>query len=140
MERMRVAGMLKKGIIFSIDALLALLVAAFFIFAILSARPNAIDSSPAHIEALAMDTLAALEKKGLLADAVQSGSADAVSEAVDNILPKRICSTVSVNTLSEAVMAATRQGCTAGNSLSIARRSFMAGNGHYYALLELWYP
>ena len=134
--------MLKKGILFSIDAIIALIVAGALILAcffILSkTTTNMHSSNDVFIKSL--DSLAILEKDGTLKNVVETTNASTIQQFIDST-PAQFCSNITIlSSASAQVLSVQKTGCTAKNESSVALRSFVSNNFNlYYARMEAWY-
>ncbi|RME15155.1 MAG: hypothetical protein D6797_07230 [Bdellovibrio sp.] len=133
----------KKGIIFTLDAIIAILVAASFILAsffYLSKATN-VPYDRQGIYDLSLDSLAVLEKKGDLAYSVENGSNSTLVEFLNFSLSQQVCGEIKIfNTDTFQLLTATKPGCTPINETSFARRVFIANNSKiYYAEMEVWF-
>ena len=132
---------MKRGIIYTLDAILAGIVALSFVFicmSYLSANPSE------HLNALSLttldqDTLSVLEKDGVLADALQGDALD-LGNFLD-ALPSNICAEIFLyDTDMTLYRNITKTGCLPSDDVVITRRVFFAGNATpYYAKLRGWY-
>jgi hypothetical protein len=134
--------MLKKSILFSLDAILAVVVAGSMIFACyfyLSKTTTNIYQNQ-DIYKLSLDSLAILEKDSTLKTAVETSNTTAIQQFL-NSLSTQHCGNITVYTSSStAVLSAQKTGCTAKNESTIAVRTFIANNSNiYYAKIEVWY-
>jgi hypothetical protein len=134
--------MLKKGLIFSIDAMFAIAVAGMMVLACffyLSQTTTNIHNDQ-DMYKISSDSLTILEKDGTLAASVATGSPVTISSFLDS-LPGQLCGNATIYTSSSAaLLSAQRAGCTAGEEPAIAVRSFVTGvSGVYYAKMAVWY-
>ncbi|MBW2984326.1 hypothetical protein KY361_04380 [Candidatus Woesearchaeota archaeon] len=134
--------MLKKGIIFSLDAILAVIIAGVMILACffyLSHTSTNLYQNQ-DIYKISLDSLTILEKDNTLKTAVETNSTTTLQLFLDS-LPAQLCGDITVYTSSSsAVLSAQKTGCTAKNESTIAVRSFVANNFNvYYARMEAWY-
>lgn len=134
--------MLKKGIIFSLDAIFAIIIAGIIILACffyLSQTTTQLFTTQ-DLSLTAMDTLTILEKDGTFKNIVETGST-ATLQLFLNALPDQQCGMITVYTSSAAAIhSAQKAGCTFKNESVIAVRGFIANNYNiYYARMEAWY-
>ncbi len=132
----------RKGIIFSLDAIFAIIIAAIMILACffyLSQTTTNLYKNQ-DIYKISLDSLTILEKDDTLKTAVETSSTTTMQQFLDS-LPPQICSNITVYTSSSAdVLSSKKAGCTAKNESTIAVRSFIANTYNiYYAKLEAWY-
>jgi hypothetical protein len=131
----------KKGIIFSIDAALAVVTALLLITAVLYfLGQNTVPHESVVLDSIARDSATVLEKDRTFRTAVEINS-PTVIERYLNGLPSHICASVSLQTsASIEVMSTIKTGCTSGREKSRARRSFITtGLNSYYAIVEVWF-
>ncbi|MBW2965948.1 hypothetical protein KY342_02475 [Candidatus Woesearchaeota archaeon] len=132
----------KKAIIFSLDAIFAIVIAGIMILACffyLSKTTTNLYQNQ-DIYKLSLDSLTILEKDETLKTAIETSSATTIQQFL-NSLPDQHCGNITVYTsLSTAVLSSQKTGCTANNESTIAIRSFIANNSNiYYAKMEAWY-
>lgn len=138
---MYTSSMLKKGGIFTIDAILALLISSAVIvysFVLLGQNNNIEDDT--DIITIAYDTLTVLEGSDVLSNAVNQNSIATISQFMNN-LPAHICANISIYTItSQQILSANKQNCNSSEQVSIARGAFIANNTNvYYAEMMAWY-
>ncbi|MEK6954028.1 MAG: hypothetical protein AABX01_03405 [Candidatus Micrarchaeota archaeon] len=113
-----------RGIFFSIDAILALLIAfslsAFILNAIAGLPDPSLSSS--QPEKLADDALISMDKSGVLKNALESKSAIPLKEFA-RVFPSNICYRVEISGENEGVIIAD-ENC-ACKTYSISRRNFI---------------
>lgn len=132
----------KKSLIFSLDALFAIVIAGIMIlacFLYLSQTTTNIYQNQ-DIYKISLDSLAILEKDDTLKIAVETNSTT-TPQLFLNSLPDQLCSNITIYTASSAaILSAQKTGCTAKNESTIAVRTFIANNSNvYYAKMEAWY-
>lgn len=113
-----------KGIFFSLDALLALLVAFLLTGAILQAIA-ALPAEPDNSRLLKIsgDSLAIMEKTGTLEDSVSSSSSNPIKLFARSI-PRNICYRVSISKPPASNPLIAEENCPC-KTFSVARRSFL---------------
>ena len=132
----------KKAIIFSLDAIFAIIIAGIMILACffyLSQTSTNLYKNQ-DIYKISLDSLTILEKDDTLKTAAETNSTTTLQSFL-NSLPTQHCGNITVYTSSStAVLSAQKTGCTAKNESTIAIRSFAANDYNiYYAKMEAWY-
>ncbi|MFH0972019.1 MAG: hypothetical protein V1835_05650 [Candidatus Micrarchaeota archaeon] len=119
---------MRRGVFFSLDALLALLIAFALMtstFAIITAAPrgNAIGNAPLEIS---QDALLAMEKGGVLGIAVKNSDPAPIRKFAE-IIPNNICYRISIMKppSGDAIIAEENCRCI---DYSVARRSIVVGS------------
>ena len=132
----------KKAIIFSLDAIFALVTAAVMILACFFylSHTTANIYTNQDIYKISLDSLTILEKDSTLKTAVEANSSAAIQQFLDS-LSQQHCGNIAVYTSeSAAVLSAQKAGCITKNESAVAVRSFIANNFNvYYAKMEAWY-
>jgi hypothetical protein len=133
-----------KGYIFTLDAIIAImaaigLVAAtyFFISGIQTS-----DLTKMNLNLQIMDSLAVLELKDNLKDAIVSGSNATLALFLDDMLPSHNCGYIELrDSNNDLQVHSIRGGCSLDNRTEIfmARRTFVVNGDPYYAKMEGWY-
>jgi len=131
----------KKAIIFSLDAIFAIIIAGIMILACffyLSKTTTNIYQNQ-DIYKISLDSLTILEKDDTLKTAVETNNT-ATLQLFLNSLSDQFCGNITVYTSSSsAVLSAQKTDCTAKNESTIAVRNFIANNSIYYAKMGAWY-
>ncbi|MBU2561184.1 MAG: hypothetical protein KKD17_02720 [Nanoarchaeota archaeon] len=132
----------RKAIIFSLDAIFAVVVAGLMILACflhLSQTTTNIHQNQ-DIYKISLDSLTILEKDRTLKTAVETNSAATIQSFLD-ALPEQFCGNITVRTSAAVlVLSAQKAGCTEKNESTSAVRAFTAGNSAvYYAGMKAWY-
>lgn len=124
----------KKGIFFTIDAILALAIALVLVFAIFQGISKNVDYSNLDAGVFAQDSLAVLEKSG----AFSRNDGPFVASYV-NATPSQLCVNISVVRQSETSFI--KPGCSMSNinQVSVANRVFVSGTNVNYARAMVWY-
>jgi hypothetical protein len=134
--------MLKKGLIFSIDAMFAIVVAGMMVLACFFyfSQTTTNIHNDQDMYKISSDSLTILEKDGTLATAAATGIPTTIYSFLDS-LPDQFCGNVTIYTSSSAaLLSAQKTGCTAGEESAIAVRSFVLGlSGVYSAKMVTWY-
>ena len=131
----------KKGFVFTIDSVLALLTALALIGAVLFLmRQPALHFNEQSLEGFAKAALAVLEKDGTLKAAVETNSSSAIG-AYLNSYPQHLCASVSIkNTNKNIVLPSINKiNCSSSSNKLYTRRVFIANSSTYYAEMNSWY-
>lgn len=122
----------EKAFIFTTDALLAVILSAFLIYATFSTldRAAAFEDRTTPVQRVSEDALAAMEETGILARSLQETRTDEIRSVLGG-LPSGMCAEVDIYANSSPVLSASRTGCSCADAqeLTAARRSFVALNG-----------
>ena len=128
----------KKGMIFTIDAILAVVIAGIMLSAAyfyISDEYGEGDRQQ-NLYKISLDILSALEKDGALQNSVNAGSASGIGSFL-NALPSQICSNVTIYGNSSIIRAsAQKQGCNLTQPV-FSRRVFVSNFSAYYAEAKL---
>lgn len=131
----------KKALIFTLDAIFALIIAITLIMGVLFLinQENQLFNEQA-LEIVAQDSLTVLEKDGSLDGAIEGTTNITISLFQEN-LPDQICSLIVLkNSAGQQVLSSLRSSCgTNAKQFSVARRSFISGSEPYYAEITAWY-
>jgi len=132
----------KKAIIFSLDAIFAIIIAGIMILACffyLSQTSTNLYKNQ-DIYKISLDSLTILEKDNTLKTAVETSNTTIIQQFL-NSLSEQHCGNITLYTSSSAaILSAQKTGCTSKNESTIAIRSFVANNSNiYYANMEAWY-
>jgi hypothetical protein len=132
----------KKGIIFTLDAIFALIAAVTIITAAMFYMSQ-VSKLPYNMQALnrlAQDSLTVMEKDGTLRQAIETGSTSRMVIFLDS-LPDQICAKIDLKSKNHVMLYnATKTGCTSSDEYVITRRVFIANNFNiYYSKAEFWY-
>ncbi len=131
---------MKKGLIFTLDATIAIIVATAFILSIIfyiSKVDVATHNNDMHRQL--MDSLAVLEKNGALKDSVTNVSSLHLQDFIAG-LPTNTCAEILIIDQTETVIkTATKAGCTQPQEFLIVRRVFLVNRQAYLAKMEGWY-
>jgi hypothetical protein len=135
---------MKKGFIFSLDAIIAVLIALFMITSIIFyISQNSHSKNRENLNNIALDSLVLLEKNGALSATAISLDPSALDSYLGT-LPDNICAKIDLfesqaggglhKTISHY-----RAGCPSSASYIISRRVFIASGSTYLAELEVWH-
>jgi hypothetical protein len=130
----------KKGLIFTLDALFAILTLIFIVSSIVFFMGQ-LDSTlyaRQSLDIIARDSLSMLERDGTLQQAVDISNG-AVIEFFLNALPNSLCGQVLIfDAESLQLLAANKAGCSVGVDKVTTRRSFITtGLNPYYAQMSI---
>lgn len=129
-----------KGFVITIDSIIALIV-TISIITLLSSSVFRLDTSAwsdAQVRHISMDSLAILDKSGILSRAVaQNSTAEIVyfmsTESTSLCMKVKVSGTNGYNLYAE------KTGCTdEGSKVFLSRRTFVSGNDFYTAELDAW--
>ncbi len=133
----------KRGFIYTLDAIFALVIAAVIILASFQylSQTHIAKFNRSDLYRLSNDVLAVLERNSGLSNVV-SGSVSNTQSYL-NSLPVQVCGNLTIfSTGNSMVSAVQKTGCNSANvdDLVVARRIFVHSNSStYYAKLEAWY-
>jgi len=127
----------KKGMIFSMDALAALLLVTIISFGVITSINLArVDYGSVLLQLNAVDGLSVVREEGSL-----EGFNNNSLQGFLNDLPVQVCGNLSVYDFEDKIVYdAVKNGCNSvgvGN-MGVARRDFLSGNNVYMAKLEVW--
>ncbi len=124
----------KRGIFFTIDAILALAIALVLVFAIFQGMSKNVNYSNLDAGVFAQDSLVVLEKSGAF-----SYNDNSLVELYVNATPSQLCVNISVVRQSETSFI--KPGCSMSNinQISVANRVFVSGTNVNYASAMTWY-
>lgn len=129
--------MLKKGILFSLDAIFALVIAGIMItgcFFYLSQNKVSND-----LYQISLDSLTLLEKDDTFANVLNSNLSTGLQTFLDG-LSDQYCGNITLySSYSSHLYSSTKSGCVGGNESSVGIRSFVYDSSNYYAKMEAWY-
>ena len=137
----------KKAIVFSIDAMLALVSAMVLIgvaFFYLSQVQTLNWSQPGTF-ITAMDTLNVLRIDNTFSDSISQNSNESLIQFMDNMFPVNICGRIELYSNDSVLLIdANKTNCilptqTSSADVYVARRTFVHNKSMYYAFLRLWF-
>lgn len=132
----------KAAMVFSLDAMIALIMAMLAISAIfvILVRSTERSDDTSGIYLMSLDTLAVLEKSHLLSTAVETNSTTAILQHLQ-ALPSPVCSNITIyDTENRMVLTTAPASCTDHDQTSRAIRAFVDANlTTYLAVMEAWY-
>jgi len=134
--------MKKKALIFTLDAIFAVLIAtsiivsSYFYFS----KTDILTYTQQDIYRVSLDTLTILEKSSTLKNAVETSSTTNINSFIDT-LPNRICTNVTIfDKNSNTVLHTLKTGCTRSlGERTFTSRVFIANYDVYYARVNSWY-
>jgi hypothetical protein len=132
--------MKKKGIIFSLDSMIALIIAGIFIFGAMVYLGNLQDKNENNLilNQIARDSLTILDFSYDLIQAGSTGDNTTLNDFVDN-LETNTCARIGIYNQSKQLdFTSTKSGCIPNNNVAVARRSFIVNKEGYYAKMEVW--
>jgi uncharacterized membrane protein len=139
--------MLKRAVLFSIDAMLALISAIILIgiaFFYLSSVETLNWSQPGTF-ITAMDTLNVLRIDNTFSESIRYSSNESLILFMDNMFAVNICGRIELyNSTGNLLIDANKTNCLLPNQTNpadiyVSRRTFVYNKNMYYAFLRLWY-
>lgn len=126
--------------LFTLDAILALIVAMALIFASLFYISQAnVSFKQDDLYDITLDSLAVLEKSGTFRRSIGSGTPDGLEQFLTS-LPTYMCGAIEIQTKSSVILlTAIKPSCTFSEDFIVHRRVFIAGGQIYLARMEAWY-
>ena len=125
----------KKGLVYTIDAIFALVIAVFLISAILfyMKDPNILYNEQA-LQKFSQGSLTMMEKDGTFRNAVSSSSNTEIGTFLDS-LPRQLCASISIidQNLTQAVGEVNKTNCNIPDEYVFTRRLIVADSKPYYA-------
>ncbi|MBS3158574.1 hypothetical protein J4206_04770 [Candidatus Woesearchaeota archaeon] len=143
MKKIKKDKLSRKGFIYTLDAIFALVIAATIILASFQylSQTHIARFNRSDLGRLSNDALAVLERDSGLSNVVSGGTSSVQSYL--NSLPVQMCGNLSVfSTGSSLINSIQKTGCDSADvdELVVARRVFVHSNSStYYARLEAWY-
>jgi hypothetical protein len=137
----------KKSIIFSIDAMLALISAVVLIgvaFFYLS-QVQTLNWSQPGTYITAMDTLNVLRIDNTFHNSIKYNSNDNLTLFMNNMFPLNVCGRIELyNSSGNMLIEANKTNCFVptnldSNDIYVSRRTFVYNRSMYYAYLRIWY-
>lgn len=132
---------IKKGIVFSLDVMLALITAMILISAGIYYMNNLYSNigTELNLNQITQDSLEILDFKGDLINARLTNSNSTLNEFL-NELDNNICAEIEMyNQNDTIIMSSVKSGCVSSNTLLVSRRTFIVENDIYYAKMEGWF-
>jgi len=115
-----------KGIIFTSDALLAILISTILLIATaqaLASQPTS-NLAPLGLQRLQADALAGMDKEGVLATALADGDTAEIRSFL-GIMPANLCLTTTVRNQAGTLMLADQPACQCTGAKTTAQRAFL---------------
>ena len=127
----------RKAFIFTLDAIMALILAALIVSAIYFnfSKQSQQPYSEANLLQISLDSLTVLEKNSNLNDAVQNNDLSQLQSFV-TIMPYQFCSNITIKDSDEDYIASIQRNCSLSNPQAIARRIFIANNTVFLAEMK----
>lgn len=129
-----------KGFIFTLDAILSVIVMSLLLtLIVLLSSQQPVDYSASDLHLIAMDTLTVLEKDRTLQNSIAANNTGAILTYLD-ALPSRLCANISVFTQASTLQySVAKTNCTATGEHAVARRVFLNSNDMIFlAKIDLW--
>jgi hypothetical protein len=124
----------KKGFIFTLDAILSIIIAGLLItMTMMMSQQAPIDYTSTDLHIAAMDYLTVLEKDGTLRTAVETNSTNAMQAYLNTTHPQMCANITIYNNASAAILSTGKTGCNRGDDLAVARRVFLNSTGAIYS-------
>ena len=143
MKKIKKDKLSRKGFIYTLDAIFALVIAATIILASFQylSQTHIARFNRSDLGRLSNDALGVLERDSGLSSVV-SGSTSSVQSYL-NTLPSQVCGNLTVFSVSSTLVGSIQKtGCNSAgvDEVVVARRVFVHSNSStYYARLEAWY-
>lgn len=140
---MRKYKLYKRGFIYTLDAIFALVIAAVIILASFQylSQTHIARFNRSDLYRLSNDVLSVLERNSGLSNVVFGSVSN--TQSYLNSLPVQVCGNLTIFSTGNSVVSAVQKtGCNSANvdDLVVARRVFVHSNSStYYAKLEAWY-
>jgi hypothetical protein len=132
----------RKGIVFTLDAVLSLVILVTMVMGILFFLNQQTDLvyNRNSLDTIARDSLTVLEKNNNLRNAVNINNLEVVNRFM-NALPSHICSSIILyDSFDNEVLTSTKSGCGTAIQRSVARRAFVTlGRNRYTAEMTVWF-
>lgn len=131
---------MKKGIIFTLDATLAVIMALSLIIpSLFYLSKSDVTFEQENLYRITTDSLAILEKNDVLMMGVLTNSSLLLQEFLDS-LPYNVCAKVELfNKDGEKQLTVLKEDCTYSEDYQVVRRVFLAQESIYLARMETWY-
>lgn len=131
---------MKKGFIFTLDATLAIVLALSVILSsMFYLSQSHVSFEKQNLYKLSMDSLAILEKQGVLDRAASTNTTTELQSFLDN-LPPNTCAKIELRDDADArLMSVRRSYCTYPEEYYVLRRVFVSEEDIYNAKIEVWY-
>ncbi|MGM5483686.1 MAG: hypothetical protein ACQER9_02080 [Nanobdellota archaeon] len=129
----------KKGIVFTIDSIFALIIITGFIGFMFLNFFNMYDQKHNHIPSfISEDILESLEYSNSFNDAIKDDNSSILGDFINNSLPERFCSVLSVYNSTDKKFVVMSGKCDTERVKSVSYRSFISGGKEYYTKMEVW--
>ena len=129
----------RKGLIFTIDAILAILATIMILISVYSILSNShFNSENNDLNKIALDSLTVLEKNDYLDQSV-SGNLTMINNFLA-ALPSNICGNISVYYQDKGIITSSKKpGCLISDNVVVTRRAFVFEHKTYFAKMEVSY-
>ncbi|PIN68826.1 hypothetical protein COV93_07960 [Candidatus Woesearchaeota archaeon CG11_big_fil_rev_8_21_14_0_20_43_8] len=132
---------IKKGIVFTLDSLLCIILAGAMLLAclfFLGETDTGINSRN-NLAFFGMDALTVLEKTGMLRATIVSGDPSGIGSYLDGLPPQICASCVIYSPGHDVLISSRRSGCLSSNDTVHHIRTFIDTDSRIrYALMEVW--
>ncbi|MFH1971903.1 MAG: hypothetical protein ABIJ18_00320 [archaeon] len=133
----------KRGVFFSIDAIIALLAAIILISMIFVylGQLNVKDATQNELLEYSRSVFTVMEKGDYLEGVVDTGSLDNVSSFFNNFTKDSVCFNLTIydSSLNDLNLGKLKDGCSISEEKVVVRRSFIYGENVYLAKMEAHY-
>jgi len=131
----------KRAIVFTIDAIIAIIILIAFTsasFYYLKNMNN--DFGENDLFQISQDSLAVLELNNELQNAITTSSTSNIQVFIDNLLPSHVCADIMLYDSSDTLqLNTTKTNCISSDETSASIRTFIVNNNFYYAKMRSWY-
>ena len=132
----------KKSVLFTLDSVLALVIALIVLLSVIfTLRSLTINRwTETNINELSMDYLTILEYDNTLSATVVTEDTTALKTFLNANTKDSICGRIKIyDSTDTLILLETKTGCYNSDELFVTKRSFIANDAYYYAVLEGWY-
>jgi len=132
----------RSGFIFSLDAILALVICTFILMTVFFyfSHSNKLKMSESSTQILAIDTLAVLDIDGSFQEAIEDSSIDYLKTFLNTLLHENICMKLKIKDSQDSltILEASKTGCTFSEHTTVARRTLYIDDTIYIAEARAW--
>ena len=131
---------MKKAIIFTLDATLAVIMTlGLIITSLFYLSQSNVSFEKESLYRITIDSLAILEKNNVLRVSASTNTTTDLQNFL-NTLPYNTCGRIEIfNKNNEKLLTAIKAGCTFSEDYIVARRVFTASNAIFLTKMEAWY-
>lgn len=133
----------KKGIVFSLDAILALIAAITLITAAFFylSQIHVIKWSQPNYFLISLDTLNVLRIDGTLQTAIQTQNPANLTLFFDHMYGPQVCGALEIYKKGQPgiYLNATKTGCNSYEEVYVFRSTIFVAPSYYYTVLKVWY-